>query len=141
MRVAWISLLALLAGCASIPRSGSGSESAGPRARFGEEFPLPLGESIPLDGSGYTIVFRKVLEDSRCPVDRTCVWEGNARIEIELKAAVEADSGLVELNTSSRFPTPNAVAGVVFEVRRLEPAPRADTPTQGYVVTLFARKS
>ncbi len=33
----------------------------------------------------YEIIFSEVLEDSRCPADVTCVWEGRASIKLDVK--------------------------------------------------------
>jgi hypothetical protein len=129
------------------PVAGGGS----PRAQLGQDFTLALGDSIPLDGTPYSVVFEKVIDDSRCPTGTTCVWEGNAQIQIMLrefasnkppggKLAVEVLDLPVLLNTSAKFPTEKNGSGLVVELRRLEPTPRADTPTKGYVATLFVRK-
>jgi hypothetical protein len=59
--------------------------------------------------SGYdhlTIVFSRVLEDSRCPANALCVWAGNARIELRLASVTQAPAS-VQLNT---FLPPNAAA-------------------------------
>lgn len=133
MRAVLAPCFLLLAGCATSTGPGAATSSA--RAQLGEEFSLALGDSIPLDGTPYVVVFEKVLEDSRCPLDVTCVWEGNARVAIGLSPDMA-----VELNTSTRFPTKQDGYGLVLELRRLEPAPRTDTPTLGYTVTLIARK-
>jgi hypothetical protein len=47
---------------------------------------VPLGETIQLK-FGY-VKFIEVLEDSRCPKEVTCVWEGRARVMVEV---VETD--------------------------------------------------
>lgn len=41
-----------------------------------------FGESITLEG--HTVKFVKVLEDSRCPENTTCIWEGRARVRVEI---------------------------------------------------------
>ncbi len=41
-----------------------------------------LGETIQLEN--HTITFKKVLEDSRCPKEVTCVWAGRAKVLIEI---------------------------------------------------------
>jgi hypothetical protein len=148
MRFAWIIPAFLLAGCAS---PGHKDGKAAPHARLGEEFRLALGESLPLENTPYSLVFSRVIEDSRCPSGVSCVWEGNARVQILLreyskmgesggKPIIEVLDQTMELNTSSRFPTPPLSRDLHLELRSLEPAPRADSPTQGYVVTLFVRR-
>lgn len=41
---------------------------------------IPLGEAVTI--KGITIKFMEVLEDSRCPLDVTCVWEGRAMVKV-----------------------------------------------------------
>lgn len=41
---------------------------------------VPLGKTITVDG--LNITFNKVLEDSRCPEDVTCIWAGRAKVQV-----------------------------------------------------------
>lgn len=41
---------------------------------------IPLGETAVFEGTALT--FESVIEDSRCPKDVTCIWEGEARIRV-----------------------------------------------------------
>lgn len=69
----------LLAGCglSSVP---DGAEEPGSQ----EELELAAGEERPVPGSLLRIGFAGVGEDSRCPTGVTCVWEGNAAVELGL---------------------------------------------------------
>lgn len=51
-------------------------------AEPGVAFSLPVGKTAVLEGSESRITFRQVREDSRCPMNVLCVWEGDAKIEI-----------------------------------------------------------
>lgn len=42
-----------------------------------------MNQSIFFDD--YEIIFSEVLEDSRCPIDVTCIWEGCASIKLDVK--------------------------------------------------------
>ena len=113
--------------------------------KLGEEFTLALGESVGIDQKGTIIAFEKVIDDSRCPMNARCIWEGNARIALkvtEITAGRAANSFDVveatrELNTSTRFNTREKIADFFIELRRLEPDRLAGAPTKGYVATLF----
>lgn len=48
----------------------------------GTSFALAPGQSATIKGTDTRITFTAVREDSRCPVDVTCVWAGDAKIEI-----------------------------------------------------------
>lgn len=148
MRCLPVILVLLLPGCANTRFD----ELTCPCADMGKEFTLPLGRAIPMAGKNYSIIFEKVLEDSRCPTGVTCIWEGNARIQLTMRVyssmGTAGDGGPLtetldvpfELNTSPRFPTTEYDKGLVMELRRLEPAPRQGVQTSGYVATLIARK-
>lgn len=43
---------------------------------------ISLGESLTLEN--HTIKFMEVLEDSRCPKNTTCIWDGGARVLVEV---------------------------------------------------------
>ena len=120
MRLVAVVCLVLLGACAS------GKQAVEP----GTEFALPLGESIGIDDTQVIIHFSKVIDDSRCPMNARCVWEGNAKIAVEMMNAT------VELNTSTRFATKQTVAGFTVELIRLEPSPLAGAQTTGYIATL-----
>ena len=55
---------------------------------------IALGETITIES--YQIKFVKVLEDSRCPKNVTCIWAGRAKILVEVWENNE-DSVLKEL--------------------------------------------
>jgi hypothetical protein len=44
---------------------------------------IPLGETATFEGTTFT--FESVMEDSRCPKDVTCVWEGEAKIRVVIE--------------------------------------------------------
>jgi len=48
----------------------------------GASFTLAPGQTATVSGTDTRITFKAVREDSRCPVDVTCVWAGDAKIEI-----------------------------------------------------------
>jgi hypothetical protein len=50
------------------------------------EIEVDVGEEVTIPGTVLSVGFEGVTEDSRCPVDVVCVWEGNAAVEIGLTA-------------------------------------------------------
>jgi hypothetical protein len=60
-------------------------------AEPGVAFELPVGMTATLNGNGARITFKQVLEDSRCPTDVTCVWAGDARIELTISRNGSSD--------------------------------------------------
>jgi hypothetical protein len=133
MRTLLFACLPLFAACASAPAAPTR-----PPVSAGEEFFLAMGESVGVNGGDFTVEFSRVLEDSRCPMNARCVWEGNARIALEVREAARRQ--VIELNTSERFPTRGSLGenskGISIRLHHLEPTPMAGVPTQDYVATL-----
>jgi hypothetical protein len=132
MRAVLLSSLLLSGGCATT--------AEGPRdiVRLGQEIQIPLGGRVRFDEGARSLLFKSVVEDSRCPIGATCVWEGNAKIVVHV--LVDAAGLDIELDSNARFATRGSAHGYTVELRRLEPAPRADTPTRGYTATLVVTK-
>ncbi|WP_186991118.1 hypothetical protein [Constantimarinum furrinae] len=55
---------------------------------------IALGETVELNG--VAVKFSEVLEDSRCPAQVECIWEGRIRIHVEV-GRVNDDSSIKEL--------------------------------------------
>jgi len=71
--------------CFVIIFSGLSYASADSRTVFfDKDFTLSIGESVQVESGLGFIKFIKVLEDSRCPVNVTCVWAGNVKTEFEI---------------------------------------------------------
>ena len=57
----------------------------------GVSFTLAPGQTAEVKRADTRITFREVREDSRCPVDVTCVWEGDAKVEVVISRTGTAD--------------------------------------------------
>ena len=57
----------------------------------GASFTLAPGQTAAVNGADARITFKRVPEDSRCPVDVTCVWAGDAKVEITISRNGAAD--------------------------------------------------
>lgn len=95
---------------------------AEPKPALGAIFNLRYGERATISTERLSLTFQKVLEESRCPVGVTCIWEGNARIVVMTERPPAGLSAL-ELNTSSRYPVEAAYEGYTVRLRGVRPAP------------------
>jgi hypothetical protein len=43
---------------------------------------VPLGETVQHDG--HALGFAAITEDSRCPAEMTCVWQGRAKVDLTI---------------------------------------------------------
>src|SRR3990172_3791826 len=56
---------------------------------LGSEFILQINQSAEIKSEDITVTFLNVTSDSRCPSDVTCIWQGQAGIEIDVQKGEE----------------------------------------------------
>ena len=94
MRNIWtaaVVLLALSCGESDAPTSDGNlaRTPTGPK-----EVIVRIGDTVV--ANNLEITFTRVLEDSRCPIGVTCIWEGNAKVELEV-GALNSDAPTIRL--------------------------------------------
>jgi hypothetical protein len=94
------------------------------------EVTLEVGESRTVGSA--VVHFAGVANDSRCPSDVTCVWAGNAEVQLVVSpAAGEGPSHQVLLNTGID-PRSGGALGLTLTLLDLTPTPVSTQPTKGY---------
>ena len=137
-----LSVAASIPGCRApvVERPQEGSEPA--RVRPGQEFKLRAGQRAAVEGESFGVRFASVENDSRCPVDAACVWQGNAEVLIEAEAG--GGPALLRLNThgGDKFPKEARHRQYSVALVALAPQPRRDQGIKAadYVATLLIRK-
>ena len=127
----WVVAAALaMAACGSKVGTPSGE-----RVPLGREFTLAVGQSAVVDDD-VRLTLKAVTDDSRCPVDVTCVWEGDAKVAVEVLTPTPRAEH--ELHTSGRDSHEARHGAYRITLVKLEPAPRSTaTISQGdYRATL-----
>jgi hypothetical protein len=81
---------------------------------------LAPGDRVVVDDT-FTIVFHDVAEDSRCPTDVECVWQGNAAVVLKLTAG-SGPAFTMTLNTGVPSDT-GEYAGYRIQLTDLNPKP------------------
>jgi hypothetical protein len=102
-------------------------------------FSLPVGKTAGLAGSTTRLTFRKVSEDSRCPTNVVCVWEGDAKIELlPVRDGTVGQSVILSLHA----PNEARVDDLLVRFVGLTPYPSSPGPdaTKLYVAELVVRK-
>lgn len=118
-RFAGLALAVALAACSS---GGTGPTGSGTPEPSGGTLTLGVGDMATLPGTSITLAFHAVTEDSRCPADAVCVWEGNAQVAVTLASAAGRLDG--RLNTTSE-PRRIEFGGVALALASLVPYPAA----------------
>jgi hypothetical protein len=100
------------------------------------DFDLKAGQSARVDGTGLTVSFVSVPEDSRCPIDVVCVWAGNGAVSLVITDDTGAKNTIV-LNTTLS-PRSVRTSGYEISLTGLKPAPKQGSPIPlaDYVATL-----
>ena len=111
----------LSAGCAH-PSEASRATPAAP-----ETVQLRIGEHKQLGTSELRVVFEKVVSDSRCPIGVTCVWEGDAVVELTIRDSA-ATRATIRLHAHPQATQEAKHGAFVLRLLALEPHPTADGP-------------
>jgi len=115
--------------------SGAGFAQESSPQKVGEEFELAVHQTAQMTAENISVTFQEVLEDSRCPVDVTCIWAGLAKVSLQV--AVSGQEREISLSTLS--PEDSAVfENYTFWLISVRPVPRADQTMDrsAYVVTV-----
>ena len=135
---------AVLFGCWSALGAKTHADGTWQQARVGREFKLKAGERVTLKRNKLRIKFAAVTQESRCPVDVTCVWAGNAAVRLDVSTNRSNGKSLT-LNTgrSSSLPREAVYQGYKVKLVDLSPYPRSDRKIApgDYVVTLLVNKN
>ncbi|OLR94161.1 hypothetical protein [Actinokineospora bangkokensis] len=90
------------------------SAPATPAPNAGEEFTVERGKAVTLAAGGPQVGYARLVQDSRCPQGKQCVWEGDATVEVTV------DGRAAELHTSDRFATSAQVGRSTVRLVRLD---------------------
>lgn len=88
-----------------------------PTTPLGETFTLTPGKSVTVDG--LQITFVAVGQDSRCPPDVQCIWEGDA----EVRLRVGTEDVTLHTHGGTRYPNSATVNGRTITLRDLTRSP------------------
>ncbi|MFX0016745.1 MAG: hypothetical protein ACFFB2_18835 [Promethearchaeota archaeon] len=87
---------------------------------IGTDISLHIGESVIIKDHGIKLKFVDVLDDSRCPSDVECVWEGTVSLLINIQYRRQ-DLGDFILNSSNVHKV--SFMGYYVKFKELEPYP------------------
>jgi len=88
---------------------GDAGSASQVKARLGEDFLLPIGQTASITGENLRITFDDVVEDSRCPKNVTCIWEGRVTCVVRLthgdsvRAMVLTEYGLADQDAKENY--------------------------------------
>ena len=110
--------------------------------RLNKEFTLKQGHRVTLKSTSLRIKFAAVENDSRCPSDVTCVWAGNAAVQVELGTGRRSE--ILTLNTGKGGSLVSELEYKGYRVKlvSLSPYPRSDRKiaAKDYAATLLVTR-
>ena len=110
------------------------SQAAAPEPNANQQAPGPndavvaLGDTVFFGGTGISVAFREVRNDSRCPADALCIWSGNAVVALDLFWHSSANESVL-LNTTAGDKDVVFV-GYRIALKALDPTPRTTDPSE-----------
>lgn len=111
------------------------------QAQTQQQIKLQVGKQKKVFKNKLTVQFIQVVDDSRCPEDVTCVWAGNAKVQIKIRKGNSVWKTL-EIN-SNLNPKMVEFEGYEIQLTELTPTPRSNIRINrnGYVATFLIKKS
>lgn len=126
----------------SFPIAAHAQSTGAVAAELDKPFELKIGQQAAIDSENIVIGFLNVAEDSRCPSDVVCIWQGQASIRISAEVN-GTDSGQFVLTIGANEKSAT-IAGGQYSVRMvsLEPYPVSTENMHGdYIATLVVSKT
>ena len=127
-------------GAPSASQSSGGSSTAN-SVSMDQEFELAPGQSALVGSEPLKVTFLSVADDSRCPTDVQCVWEGDAVARVSVSIGRQEPTSY-ELHTNTGFATQATHGAYRVRLAAVAPAPRsgATIDPSAYVITLIVTK-
>ncbi|MBD3299560.1 MAG: hypothetical protein GF341_12960, partial [candidate division Zixibacteria bacterium] len=89
-------------------------------------FEFGIGETVTVTNEGVSVTFMEVIEDSRCPTDVVCFWEGQVTLGLEV-VDLPSDTFFVPVSmrpgTLGPIPPPKDTLGFRFALIDVTPYP------------------
>ena len=115
----------MMAACLAMAACGNKvATPSGEKIPLGREFTLAPGQSAVVDDN-LRLTLKSVTDDSRCPVDVTCVWEGDAKVSVDVITPTPRAEH--ELHTTGRESHEAKHGDYRITLVKLEPARRSTT--------------
>jgi hypothetical protein len=89
-----------------------------------QEFQISPGQTVQVADTGLRITFQEVPDDSRCPVDVTCVWAGDATVMLSVVKPPRPAATLA-LHASGGAQNEAVYEGYRVKLMGLAPKPRS----------------
>ncbi|MBU2100602.1 hypothetical protein KKG83_02235 [Candidatus Micrarchaeota archaeon] len=108
-------------------------------ANLDDLFKLKKGQTAVIGEKDIEITFLDVLEDSRCPEDVVCVWEGQVKVELSVSEKEnEPESFILTKKRDFDELGVKHFGGFTVELVKVVPYPNTTIEKGDYIITLIA---
>ena len=90
--------------------------------------PMNTNQSVDMDGTTLTCYLDTVIQDSRCPVNATCVWQGVAVARFRISSENTTNTIVLATTKFGEYDTNTTVSGFRIEFIDLSPYPELGKP-------------
>lgn len=94
--------------------------------RLGERFTLNPGQTAVIEPEGLRVKFEKILNDSRCPGDTICIWQG--QVQSLLTISVDGEGEQLTLTQSGSEPAAFQTYHQFYFEFSITPYPESEEP-------------
>jgi hypothetical protein len=95
-----------------------------------EEFTLAPGQTAAVAGTSLRVTFEAVRDDSRCPTDVTCIWEGDATVVLKVKDGGDESSRELHTHQDGERSREAPAGEHTLTLVKLDPAPSSTRPIE-----------
>ena len=136
-------IVAAVWGCAgNTPRGEQTQRKEALQAELDTPITLAFSQTASLEGGKIIIEFVDVTEDSRCPVNVTCVWEGQAIVALNISTeGKDPDSVALTSRAGHEKLAIADIEGYSIRLQKVEPPKtRDEIELDEYIITLIVSK-
>ena len=112
----------------------SSAETADVEAQLNTPFTLSEGERAFFENENLVLTFLDVREDSRCPLEVECIWEGQLSVEMQLRIDDQQNESLLLegfIGADEGESVSGNFSSYTLALDRLSPYPESETPIAG----------
>ena len=135
-----LSLLFVLPACGQQSSTQPSSIKSGRSDTSQQSVSLKIGETANLEATGFKLTFVAIKEDSRCPLNTSCIQEGQVTAVLNLSRPSESTIRTIYLTLRALQPglSVQHVEGYDIKLKRVTPYPEAGTAKadRDYIVNL-----
>lgn len=91
-----------------------------------QEFWLPAGENVRIDNHTW-LQYVRLVSDTRCPIHADCIWEGEAKVALQLKSDTITDFELITISSQNPNNHTKTIDDYVIELKQVLPLPGAES--------------